>query len=45
MKMPKIPTWGWALLVLAVFYYVFMREGMAVKKKPSTTAVANTATA
>ena len=41
----KIPTWGWILLVLAVFYYFFMREGMAVKKAPASTAVANTATA
>jgi len=45
MKMPTIPKWGWILIVLAAVYYVFMREGMAVKKEPSKTAVANTATA
>ena len=44
-RMPKIPTWGWILLVLVVGYYVFLREGMTVKKEPAKTAVAKTATA
>jgi hypothetical protein len=41
----KVPTWGWILLVLAAVYYFFMREGMAVKKAPASTAVAKSATA
>jgi hypothetical protein len=38
-KMPKIPMWGWAVLVLAVVYYVFLREGMAMPKNPEPTVV------
>jgi hypothetical protein len=41
MKMPKIPTWGWALLVIAVVYYVFLREGVdaTLKKAAEPTPV------
>ena len=34
MKMPKVPMWGWAVLVLAVVYYVFVRERMAMPPNP-----------
>jgi hypothetical protein len=51
-KMPKFPTWAWVLLVLAVVYYVFLREGVdATLKKvtmpptPTPTVVAPKATA
>jgi hypothetical protein len=43
MKMPKVPMWGWIVLVLAVVYYVFVREGMAMPKKPEPTQVASDA--
>jgi hypothetical protein len=39
MKMPKVPMWGWVVLVLAVVYYVFVREGMAMPKSPEPTVV------
>lgn len=52
LKMPKLPTWAWVLLVLAVVYYVFLREGVdATLKKvtaptpPAPTVVAPKATA
>ena len=38
--MPKIPTWGWIVLVLAVVWYVFLREGFDTKKAPAPTKVA-----
>lgn len=33
-KMPKVPTWVMILLVLAVLYYVFLREGVDKTLKP-----------
>jgi len=37
--MPKVPTWGWVLIALAVVYYVFMREGVdkTLKDQPKVT--------
>ena len=43
MKMPKVPMWGWIVLVLAVVYYVFVREGMAMPPKPEPTVVGSDA--
>ena len=43
MKMPKVPMWGWAVLLLAVVYYVFIRERMAMPKKPEPTQVVSDA--
>ena len=28
--MPKLPKWGWILLVLVGLWYVFLREGFKV---------------
>ena len=34
-KMPKLPTWGWIVLVLVAVWYVFVREGVdATLKSP-----------
>ena len=52
-KMPKIPQWGWVLLVVAALWFVFLREGVDAtltppKPKPTApapTVVAPTATA
>ena len=35
--------WGWIVLVLAVVYYVFIREGMAMPPKPEPTVVGSDA--
>jgi hypothetical protein len=43
MKMPKVPMWGWVVLVLAVVYYVFVREGMEMPSKPEPTVVGSDA--
>jgi hypothetical protein len=43
MKMPKVPMWGWIVLVLAIVYYVFIREGMAMPKKPAPSVVSSDA--
>lgn len=34
MKMPKVPTWGWVLLVLVGLWYVFLRERMTMPPNP-----------
>ena len=41
-KMPKIPTWGWIVLVLVAVWYIFVREGFAeymTPSKPASTVV------
>ena len=35
--------WGWIVLVLAIVYYVFIREGMAMPKKPAPSVVSSDA--
>ena len=39
-KMPKLPKWGWVVLVLVAVWYIFLREGVdstlsPPKPKPS----------
>jgi hypothetical protein len=43
MKMPKVPTWGWVLLVLVGLWYIFLRERMEMPTSPAPTAVASDA--
>jgi hypothetical protein len=40
-KMPKLPTWGWIVLVLVAVWYVFVREGVdaTLKSPPSPSVV------
>lgn len=42
MKFPKIPKWGWMLIVLVAVWYIFVREGVDAtlkKKAPAPTVV------
>ena len=39
MKMPKVPMWGWIVLVLVGLWYVFLRERMEMPKNPEPTVV------
>lgn len=31
-KMPKLPKWGWVVLVLVAVWYIFLREGFSPKR-------------